>query len=110
MACYEVASLRLSLFNLLGDRPAHERTHEVEELGSKLTEEGLEGARGSHQFRPDSCSTGRGCSRVGAASGGYAQRHPTVGLLAFARSHCQAHPTRPGSDGVGFGEVLPRPR
>ncbi len=40
MACYEVASLRLALFNLLGDRPAHERTHEVEELGSKLTEEG----------------------------------------------------------------------
>jgi cell division protein ZapA (FtsZ GTPase activity inhibitor) len=40
MACYEVASLRLALFNLLGDRPAHERTHEVEELGSKLTEIG----------------------------------------------------------------------
>ena len=40
MACYEVASLRLALFNLLGDRPAHERTHEVEELGSKLTEDG----------------------------------------------------------------------
>lgn len=40
MACYEVASLRLALFNLLGDRPAHERTHEVEELGSKLSEDG----------------------------------------------------------------------
>ena len=40
MACYEVASLRLALFNLLGDRPTHERTHEVEELGSKLTEAG----------------------------------------------------------------------
>ena len=40
MACYEVASLRLALFNLVGDRPPHERTHEVEELGSKLTEEG----------------------------------------------------------------------
>jgi hypothetical protein len=40
MACYEVASLRLALFNVLGDRPPHERTHEVEELGSKLTEEG----------------------------------------------------------------------
>lgn len=40
MACYEVASLRLALFNLLGDRPSHERTHEVEELGSKLTEPG----------------------------------------------------------------------
>ena len=40
MACYEVASLRLALFNLLGDRPEHERTHEAEELGSKLTEPG----------------------------------------------------------------------
>ena len=40
MACYEVASLRLALFNLLGDRPAHERTHEEEELGSKLSEDG----------------------------------------------------------------------
>jgi hypothetical protein len=40
MACYEIASLRLALFNLLGDRPNHERTHEVEELGSKLQEEG----------------------------------------------------------------------
>ena len=40
MACYEVASLRLALFNLLGNRPAHERTHEAEELGSKLTEPG----------------------------------------------------------------------
>lgn len=40
MACYEVASLRLALFNLLGDRPTHERTHEVEELGEKLTEPG----------------------------------------------------------------------
>ena len=40
MACYEVASLRLSLFNLLGDRPTHERTHEEQELGSKLQEDG----------------------------------------------------------------------
>ncbi|MEC7948668.1 MAG: DUF3209 family protein [Myxococcota bacterium] len=40
MACYEVASLRLALHNLLGDRPAHERTHEEEELGSKLSEDG----------------------------------------------------------------------
>ena len=40
MACFEVASLRLALFNLLGNRPAHERTHEEEELGSKLQEEG----------------------------------------------------------------------
>jgi hypothetical protein len=40
MACYEVASLRIALFNLLGDRPAHERTHEADELGSKLFEEG----------------------------------------------------------------------
>ena len=40
MACYEVAALRLALFNLLGNRPAYERSHEVEELGSKLTEPG----------------------------------------------------------------------
>jgi hypothetical protein len=40
MACYEVASLRLALHNLLGDRPKHERTHEELELGSKLEESG----------------------------------------------------------------------
>ena len=40
MACYEVASLRLALHNLLGNRPAHERAHEVEELGEKLEEPG----------------------------------------------------------------------
>ena len=40
MACYEVASLRLALHNILGDRPAHERTHEIKELGEKLDEVG----------------------------------------------------------------------
>lgn len=40
MACYEVAALRLSLHTLLGDRPAHERTHEEEELGAHLQEPG----------------------------------------------------------------------
>ena len=40
MACYEVASLRLALHNLLGNRPPHERTHEEEELGPRLDEPG----------------------------------------------------------------------
>ena len=40
MACYEVASLRLAIHNLLGSRPAHERKHEEDELGPKLTEPG----------------------------------------------------------------------
>lgn len=33
MACHEIAALRLSLHTVLGDRPAHERTHELAELG-----------------------------------------------------------------------------
>ena len=40
MACYEIASLRLALFNILGDRPSHERSHEELELGTKLQEDG----------------------------------------------------------------------
>ena len=40
MACNELAALRLGLHNVLGDRPAHERTHEEQELGDALLEEG----------------------------------------------------------------------
>lgn len=40
MACYEVASLRLALHNLLGNRPAQERTHEELELGDHLNQPG----------------------------------------------------------------------
>lgn len=40
MACHEFAALRLALHSLLGDRPAHERTHEEQDLGSLLTTDG----------------------------------------------------------------------
>ena len=36
MACHEIAALRLSLHTVLGNRPDHEKTHELAELGDVL--------------------------------------------------------------------------
>ncbi len=40
MACHEFAALRLALHTLLGDRPPHERTHEEQDLGDRLSAPG----------------------------------------------------------------------
>lgn len=40
MACHEIAALRLSLHTVLGNRPDHEKTHELAELGDVIAREG----------------------------------------------------------------------
>lgn len=40
MACHEIAALRIALHGLLGDRPEHEKSHEILELGELIQQPG----------------------------------------------------------------------